>query len=62
MWSVMGEKNNDIEKLSDDKSDEVGVEDSTESTTEESPVEDGSSIVSETEVMFNQTNIGLCTA
>ena len=45
----MGEKNNDIEKLSDDKSDEVGVEDSTESSTEESPVEDGSSIVSETE-------------
>ena len=41
----MGEKNNDIEKLSDDKVDEVGVEDSTESSTEESPVEDGSSIV-----------------
>lgn len=45
----MGEKNNDIEKLSDVKSDEVVVVDSTEPPAGESPVEDGSSIVSDTE-------------
>jgi hypothetical protein len=60
MWTVMGEKNSDIDKLSDNKSDEVVVADSTESQSKESPVVEGSSVVSKTEA--DSTSISTSTS